>query len=76
MSTSKFAYNSSVNRTTDMSPFEIVTGYRLMAPIELIPMSASHHPSESAFAFVSYIHSLHQEIRCRIAISNERYKVG
>jgi len=67
LSTAKFAYNSSVNRTTSMSPFEIVTCYRPRAPIDLIPMSASHCRSESASSFALHIHSLHQKIRHRIA---------
>ena len=31
----EFAYNSLVNRSTGLSPFEIVTGYRLKKPIDL-----------------------------------------
>lgn len=72
--TVEFAYNSSVNRTTGMSPFEIVIGYRPRAPIDLIPMLATHRPSKSASAFAHHIHSLHEEIRRHITISNERYK--
>lgn len=74
LSTAVFTYNNSVNRIIGLSPFEIVTSYRPRAPIGLIPMSVSHRPFESASAFASHIHALHQEIRRRIAISNERYK--
>ena len=34
----EFAYNSSVNRTTGMSPFEIVHGYKPNRPLDLIPL--------------------------------------
>ncbi|KAI5342226.1 hypothetical protein L3X38_010101 [Prunus dulcis] len=44
----EFAYNYSVNRTTGMSPFEVVYGQKLRAPIDLMPMSASHRSSEIA----------------------------
>lgn len=74
LSTVEFSYNSLVNRTTGMSSFEIVTSYRHRAPIDLIPMSASHRPFESAFIFVSHIYSLHEEIKHRIVMSNELYK--
>lgn len=70
----EFAYNSLANRTTGLSPFEIVTGYKHRTPIDLIPMSVSHRPIESASMFASPIHSLHDEIRRKIALSNEGYK--
>lgn len=73
MFTVEFMYNSSVNRTTGMSPFQIVTGYKPIALIDHIPISASHRPSKSASSFASNICALHQEIR-RIAMSNEHYK--
>lgn len=74
LSTAEFAYNNSVNRTTDMNPFEIVTSYIPRTPINFIPMSVSHHLSEPVYAFVLHIHSLYQEIGHRIAMSNGRYK--
>ena len=35
----EFAYNNSVNRTTCLSPFEIVTSFKLRQPIDLVPMT-------------------------------------
>jgi len=55
LSSAKFVYNNSVNRTTDMSLFEIVTGYKHGASIDLIHMFASQRPFESTFAFASDI---------------------
>lgn len=72
--TTEFAYNSSVNKTTGMRPFKIVTGYRSRAPIDFIPMSTTHRPSESASSFTHHINSLHKEIRRKIILSNEHYK--
>lgn len=74
ISTAEFVYNSSVNKTTGMSPFEIVTGYRSTAPIDLISMSATHISSEYASSFAHHIHSLHEEIHRKIILSNEHYK--
>lgn len=65
LSFAEFAYNSSTNKTIGLSPFEIVTCYKPKAPIDLIPMSTTHRPSEFAFVFVQQIHSLH-EIRRKI----------
>ena len=39
-STAEFAYNSSVNRTISMSPFEVVHGYQPRQPIYLIELNA------------------------------------
>lgn len=74
LSVIEFAYNNLVNRTTCMNPFEIVTGYKPRAPIDLIPMSATHKPFEPASAFAQHIHSLHDEIKRKIMMSNDRYK--
>ncbi|XP_058068351.1 serine/threonine-protein kinase D6PKL2-like [Magnolia sinica] len=38
----EFAYNSSVNRSTGLSPFEIVSGYKPRMPIDLL---AATHPT-------------------------------
>ena len=35
----QFAYNNSVNRTIDISPFEVVHGYKARKPLDLLSMS-------------------------------------
>ena len=58
--TAEFAYNSSVNRTMGMSPFEVVHGY---LPIDLILMVPHHtRMSKSVASFASHIHDLYKEI--------------
>ena len=59
----EFAYNSSINRTTSLSPFEIVTDFKSRQAIELVPM-AHHHSrvSNSVFAFVFHIRAFHEKI--------------
>ena len=63
----EFAYNSYINRSIRMSPFEVVYGYQPRQPIDLIPM-APHHTriSELAASFASYIYDLHMEISNQI----------
>ncbi|KAL7148069.1 hypothetical protein ABFS83_06G152600 [Erythranthe nasuta] len=70
----EFAYKNSVNRSIGMSPFEVVYGHKPRAPIDLIPMSVSHRPSEFANAFAQHIHDLHAEINRRINENNEKYQ--
>ena len=59
----EFAYIGSVNRTTCLRPFEIVTGFKSRQPVDLILM-AHHHSrvSDSASVFASHIPA-HEEIR-------------
>lgn len=70
----EFAYNSSVNRSTGRSPFEIVTGLLPRKPIDLVPLPIQARPSAKAEAFSQHIHDIHDEVRRKIAISNEGYK--
>ena len=60
----KFAYNGFVNRTTGRSPFDIVTGFKLKQPIDLVLM-AHHHSRvlDSASALKSHRRALHEKIR-------------
>jgi len=73
--TAQLAYNSFINRTIRMSPFELVHGYQPTQPITLIPM-APHHTrmSKSAASFTSHIHDLHKEISNQIQKNNANYK--
>ncbi|KAK8923695.1 hypothetical protein KSP39_PZI019139 [Platanthera zijinensis] len=70
----EFAYNSSVNRSTGLSPFHIVSGYDPRKPIDLIPSPLESRPSESAESFAQHLHELHESVRRRIIMSNENYK--
>lgn len=70
----EFTYNSSVNRSTGKSPFEIVTGYNPRKPLDLVPLSASSRPSELAQSFAQHMHDMHDEIRNKITLSNASYK--
>ena len=72
----EFAYNNFVNRSTGKSPFEIVTGFSPRQPIDLIPLPADYKPSNSAQDFANHIRSLHEDIRQKIALSNEKYKIS
>ena len=70
----EFAYNSSINRSTDKSPFEIVHGYKPRKPLDLIPLSIHTRISESAESFAQHVKNLHKEVSNKINLSNETYK--
>ena len=72
----EFAYNSFVNRTTCLSPFEIITGFKPNQLIDLVPMAHHFRVSNSASAFTSHIHALHEEIRDKIMKNNADYKAS
>ncbi|KAL6188925.1 hypothetical protein ACLB2K_040316 [Fragaria x ananassa] len=70
----EFAYNSSKNRTTGCSPFEIVSGLLPRKPIDLVPLPLAARPSVEAESFSSHIRHIHDDVRQKIALSNEGYK--
>ena len=75
MPMAKFAYNCFINRTSGLSPFEVVTDFKSRQPIDLVFMTHHHfRVSDSASAFASHIRALHEEIREKIMKNNADYK--
>ncbi|KAK8942512.1 hypothetical protein KSP39_PZI008912 [Platanthera zijinensis] len=70
----EFAYNSFVNRSTGMSPFQIITGYDPIKPIDLIDLPSTYRTSIFASSFAKHIHELHKEIRPKLTLKYESYK--
>ena len=70
----KFAYNSSTNRTTQHSPFEIVYGMQLASVLDLssLPLPKNEHPK--ATELVDFIQQLHADIKKKTEASNAKYK--
>ena len=58
-----------------MSPFEVVHGYKLRKPLDLLHMSFHARVSESAESFARRIQDLHIEITKQIETSNAQYKL-
>ena len=54
-----------------MSPFEVVHGYQLRKPIDLIPLPMHARIFESAESFAQHVKSLHKEISKKISMSNK-----
>ena len=53
----EFAYNSSVNRTIGMSPFEVVYGYHPKKLVDLILVPLHTRTSKSAESFAKHVRS-------------------
>ncbi|CAA6666528.1 unnamed protein product [Spirodela intermedia] len=70
----EFAYNSSTNRTTSMSPFEIAHGLAPCKPLDLIPLDPHVKVSEDGVTFAQHVSQLHQDIHDRIQSQNALYK--
>ena len=75
MSTTEFAYNNFVNCSTGKNPFQIVNGYLPHTHIDLVPLPPHMRVSEPVQNFVKHIHDLYVEIRRKISLSNEEYKL-
>ena len=75
MSTTEFAYNNFVNRSTGKSHFQIVNGYSPRTPIDLVPLPPHMRVSEPTKNFAKHIHDLHADIRQKNFLSNEEYKL-
>jgi hypothetical protein len=60
----EFAYNSSINKTTGHSPFEVVLGVNPLKQIDLIPLLVHVRPSveAEAEAFSKRILEIHDDV--------------
>ncbi|XP_028768473.1 uncharacterized protein LOC114726073 [Neltuma alba] len=63
-------------KSTGKSPFQIVQGYNPKQPIDLVPLPLSARPSESAETFAYRLHDIHAEVRRKLTLNNDRYKIA
>ncbi|KAE8663112.1 putative Quercetin 3-O-methyltransferase 1 [Hibiscus syriacus] len=70
----EFAYNRSKNRTTGLSPFEIVYGQNPSGVLELAPIPRIGHFSPKADAMAKYLRGIHEQVKQTIHESNTKYK--
>ena len=70
----EFAYNSSQNRTTGKTPFEIVYGFPI--PHILIRSSVPYcgHISAEANDIIEHIKCVQQEVLEKLQVANSKYK--
>ena len=71
----EFAYNDSVNRSTDKSPFQIVYGRSPKGVVDLIKLLNSREiKSVHASDFVDSIQKMHEHVKKRLQQSKDKYK--
>jgi hypothetical protein len=51
----EFAYNRAVHSTTNLCPFEIVYGFKPIAPIDLLPLPLQERTNIEASERATYI---------------------
>jgi len=58
----EFAYNHSVHSITEFSPFEIVYGFNLLTPIDLIPLPIDERALDGNRK-AQMVNTLHESVR-------------
>jgi hypothetical protein len=59
----EFAYNRSVDSTTDFSPFEIVYGFNPLTPLDLLPLPVDENTSLDGQKKAEMVKKLHESVR-------------
>ena len=67
----EFAYNRAVHSTTHCSPFEVVYGFNLLTPLDLLPIISNVFESDAA---TSLMETLHKEVKEKFEKQN--FKIG
>ena len=62
----EFAYNRAVHSTTNMCPFEVVYGFKSLAPIDLLPLPLQERSNMEASKHASYVKKIHEKVRLKI----------
>ncbi|KAE8669996.1 putative Quercetin 3-O-methyltransferase 1 [Hibiscus syriacus] len=70
----EFAYNRSKNRTTVLSPFEIVYGQNPSEVLDLAPIPRIGRFSPKADEMAKYLRGIHEQVKQTIHESNTKYK--
>jgi hypothetical protein len=59
----EFAYNRAVHSTTNMCPFEVVYGFKPLAPIDLLPLPLQERSNMEASKHASYVKKIHEKTK-------------
>lgn len=70
----EFTYNRSKNRTTRLSPFEIVYGQNPSGVLDLAPIPRVGHLNPKADEMAEHLRSIHEQVKLAIHESNAKYK--
>jgi hypothetical protein len=72
----EFAYNRSVHSTTKVSPFQVVYGFNLRAPIDLLSLPHSEMTCFDASQRSKFILKMHEITKLNIEKMNEKYRIA
>jgi hypothetical protein len=72
----EFAYNRAEHSTTKVSPFQVVYGFNLRAPIDLLPLPTSEGTHTDASKRAKFIQKLHETTKANIEKMNEKYRIA
>ena len=70
----EFAFNASINRTTQSSPFEVVYGLQPAGVADLLPLPLPTKSNLKALDMVQHMQQVHQVIQQKIQEANAKYK--
>ena len=70
----EFAFNASINRTTQNSPFEVVYGLQPAGVANLLPLPFSTKSNLKALDMVQHMQQVHQAVQQNIQKANAKYK--
>ncbi|KAK8916805.1 hypothetical protein KSP39_PZI022608 [Platanthera zijinensis] len=69
----QLAYNNSKNRSTGLSPNEIVHGHTARVPLDLTPLPHTFRTSQFAHEYALHLHDLHKEIERKLHSTYDLY---
>ena len=69
----EFAYNRAVHSTTKFCPFELVYGFKPIAPIDLLPLPLQERTSLDASKRADFVKKLHAQAKENIEKMTEQY---
>jgi len=69
----EFSYNRVVHSTTKLSPFEVVYGFNLLTPLEILPLPTSFNFFHKEWVSKSkFIKDFHEKVRNQIQAQVEK----
>jgi len=70
----EFAYNRVVHKTTNISPFEIVYGFNLLTPLDLLPLpNPQEFSHKEGVTKAKFVKKMHERIKNQIQKQREKY---
>ena len=70
----EFAYNRVVHKTTKISPFEVMSGFNPLSPLDLIPPpNPSDFIHKEGVSRSEFVKKMHEKVKSQIQHQTERY---